>query len=207
MGVYESQILEWMQQNQQWLRQQVAAAPVMGAIVYMVVFALVLGFYIPGGVVLMLLVGAVFPLWQANVVANLGNLGGAVIGFLLSRHLLRDEVQAYYGSQLEGVNEGIRRHGWVYLIILRIAPVLPAPVVNLGMGMTPMSLPVYAVATLAGRIPMTALYVNLGSEIGEIGRMSDLLSIEIIATLFLVAALMLAGHVLLLRSGRAAKAQ
>lgn len=191
---YEQAILGWMQQNQQWLSDDIKANPVSGALIYITVFALAIGFYIPGGVVLLLMAGALFPFWEANLYANIGNMIGATIGFLLSRYLLRDEVQACYGKRLRTVNDGIRQHGWIYLLILRIAPVLPSPVVNLGMGLTPINLWLYMAVTLLGRIPMTALYVNLGMQLSEIDRLSDLLSFNIMATLVAVCVLMLAGH-------------
>lgn len=198
-AMHEAEALGWMQQNREWLQGYMAEHPLWGAVAFTLVFGLVLGFYIPGGIVLMLLVGAIFPFWTANVVANLGNLLGATIGFLLSRHLLRDEVQCCYGHRLTRVNKGIKRNGWLYLIVLRIAPVLPSPVVNLLMGLTPMPPVTYVWATLLGRIPMTALYVNIGAELGGIESLSDLLSIELIVSLVLVAALMVAGHFALTR--------
>lgn len=203
-AVYETQILHWMQDNQQWIRNYMQQHPLWGAVLFTIIFALVLGFYIPGGVVLMLMVGAIFPLWHANIVANLGNLLGATIGFFISRHLLRDEVQACYGEKLARVNKGIQAHGWLYLIILRIAPVLPSPVVNVLMGLTPMTVGTYMTVTLIGRIPMTAFYVNLGAELGEIQRMSDLVTLEIVGTLVLVCLLLLAGHFALQRYEKAA---
>lgn len=199
LAVYEIQILHWMQNNQQWLKASMLHHPFLGAAIFTVVFALVLGFYIPGGVVLMLLVGAVFPLWLANLVANTGNLAGATIGFLFARHFLRDEVQSSYGNKLSRINKGIVAHGWLYLLILRLAPVFPSPVVNLSMGLTPMKLRIYMAVTLLGRIPMTGLYVYLGSELGEINRMSELVSLEIIGSLILVCLLLLAGHFILRR--------
>lgn len=194
---YEAVILDWMQRNQEWMQERIATYPVWGAIAYVTVFALTIGFYIPGAIILLLLAGAIFPMWEANFYANLGNMIGATIGFLLSRHLLRDEVQSYYGDRLEPVNEGIRHHGWLYLLIVRIAPVVPSPVVNLGMGLSPINLWVYMMVTLIGRIPMTALYVALGMEIADIDRLSDLLSVQVVASLVAVAGLMLAGHLVL----------
>lgn len=194
---YEQAILGWMQENREWMRDDIAARPVLGAVIYTAVFALAIGFYIPGGIVLLLMAGALFPFWEANLYANLGNMIGATIGFLLSRYLLRDEVQQYYGQRLTPINEGIRTHGWLYLLILRIAPVLPSPVINLGMGLTPISTRVYMLVTLLGRIPMTMIYVNLGMELGNIYRLSDLLSAKIIGSLLLVGVLMLAGHLTL----------
>lgn len=196
---YEQAILGWMQENQEWMREDIAAYPVWGAIAYIMVFTLFIGFYIPGGIVLLLLAGALFPVWEANIYANIGNMLGAAIGFLLSRHLFHDEVQSYYGHKLKPINEGIRLHGWLYLLILRIAPVLPSPVINLGMGLTPISLVTYAVVTLIGRIPMTALYVTLGGELGAIQEFSDLLSFNVLASLFGVGLLMLGGHLALQR--------
>jgi uncharacterized membrane protein YdjX (TVP38/TMEM64 family) len=198
-SAYDAPILGWMQDNQQWFQDKILAYPLWGAIGFTLLFALVLGFYIPGGIVLMLMVGAIFPVWEANVIANLGNLLGATIGFFLSRYLLRDEVQSCYGDRLCRVNNGIRKNGWLYLVILRIAPVLPSPVVNLSMGLTPMKTGVYMAATLIGRIPMTALYVNMGAELGEIEHMSELVSLEFLGSLILVGALLLAGHFALQR--------
>lgn len=197
--VYENAILGWMQSNQQWLHSYMQNNPVWGAFAFTAVFALVLGFYIPGGIVLMLMVGAIFPLWEANLIANTGNLLGATIGFFLSRYLLHDEVQNCYGKRLKRINDGVKANGWLYLLVLRIAPVLPSPVVNLSMGLTPMRPLTYMAATLLGRIPMTALYVNLGAELSEIDNLSDLLSYEIIGSLVLVGFLMLAGHYALQR--------
>lgn len=196
---YEQPILGWMQDNQEFLSAETAARPVLGAVIYTVVFALVIGFYIPGGIVLLLLAGALFPFWEANIYANAGNMLGATIGFFLSRYLLRDEVQACYGKKLRPVNEGIKSHGWIYLLILRIAPVLPSPVVNLGMGLTPINAWVYMAVTLLGRIPMTMLYVTLGMELSDIEQLSDLLSAKIIGSLIAVGVLMLAGHIFIQR--------
>jgi len=198
-AAYEREILQWMQDNQEWLRADMRQHPVFGAVVFTLVFALVLGLFIPGGVVLMLMVGAIFPFWQANIIANIGNLIGATIGFLISRYLLHDEVQTCYGDRLHRINKGIQANGWLYLIILRIAPVVPSPVVNLSMGLTPMTVRTYMVATLVGRIPMTTLYVYLGAELGQISRMSELVSLEIIGSIFLVCLLLLAGHFALQR--------
>ncbi|MCH2546907.1 MAG: TVP38/TMEM64 family protein [Alphaproteobacteria bacterium] len=198
-SAYENDILGWMQANQEMLKAYMDTHPIWGALAFTIVFALVLGFYIPGGIVMMLMVGAIFPLWEANLIANTGNLLGATIGFIISRHLLRDEVQCCYGNKLQRVNNGIKANGWIYLLILRIAPVLPSPVVNLGMGLTPMRLRTYMLATLVGRLPMTALYVNLGQELSEIEHLSDLLSAEIIGSLILVGALMYGCHFALMR--------
>lgn len=201
VSAYELEILDWMQTNQARIQEWIHRWPLRGTLVFTCIFALVLGLYIPGGVVLMLLVGAIFPPWHAHVVANLGNLVGATIGFLLARHLLQEAVQENYGHRLHPINEGIRRHGWIYLLILRFAPILPAPLVNLGMGLTPMPLGTYMFVTLIGRIPMTALYVHLGTQLADITRLSDLLSIEIVGALLLISALILAAHYAMRRYG------
>lgn len=191
---YDQAILDWLQVNQAWMKEGMLNAPVMGPLIFVVLFALIIGLYVPGGVVLLLLSGALFPPLQANLLANIGNLCGALIGFLLARYLFYRDVQERYGNRLRLVNEGIRRHGGVYLFVLRLAPVVPSPVVNLTMGLTPIAVKTYVVATLLGRIPMTALYVNLGAELGTINTLSDILSTEIIGTLILLCLLMLAGN-------------
>lgn len=198
-AAYEQSILGWMQAHQEWMQEKVRAYPLLGPVVYIAVFALVIGFYIPGGIVLLLMAGALFPFWEANLYANIGNLLGATIGFFLSRVLLHDEMQDYFGDRLEPLNRGIRESGWFYLLLLRIAPVLPSPLINLGMGLTPITTSAYMLVTLLGRMPMTLIYVNLGKELSKIDRLGELLSREVLFSLLLIAALMLCAHLLLQR--------
>ncbi len=193
-SLYEEPILRFLQANEAWLKTQVQENPYLAPTLFVALFALVIGFYIPGGVVLLLMAGAMFPVWEANIYANIGNLLGALIGFGLSRHFFYREVQGRYRQQLKNINPHIRRNGWFYLLLLRIAPVMPSPVVNLLMGVTPIGVLTYTGATLLGRIPMTAIYVQLGAELSEVDKLSDILSAEVAMALLLLCVLIVGGN-------------
>lgn len=187
----QGHLAEW----QGWL----AAYPVAGRIGYFFLFSLIIGLYLPGGVLLMLLSGACFSFGEGVVVASLSNLAGAVIGMLLARRCCHNWVRERFPNEAARVNRGIAAHGAFYLFLLRLAPVVPSPVVNLVMGMTDMRLATYAAVTLLGRIPMTVLYVALGSRFMTLESVSGLLSLEVAGLISAVLLVMALGHLALRR--------
>lgn len=198
-SLYDQEILAYMRDYKESLEDDILEYPLLSGALYTIVFAVAVGLYLPGGIVLLLMAGALFPFWEANLYANLGNLAGATMGFLISRYFLFDYVQRNYEKQVAFINRGVYAHGGLYLFLLRVAPVLPSPVINLGMGMTPISLKTYMFATLAGRIPMTAIYVHLGNQLSRMESLRDLLSVDMIGALLAVCALVLAAKQVLRR--------
>ncbi len=85
------------------------------------------------------------------------------------------------------VSEGIRRHGFNYLLVLRLLPIVPFFLINLVAGLTPMPLRTFAVGTLVGILPGTFLYVNAGTELGTLTRPADVFSLRVLGALALLA--------------------
>lgn len=196
---YEETALQWLQAHHHVLQTWIENYPFRSRLLYILLFLIFIGFYLPGGILFMLLSGAFFSFAEGMFIASFANLGGAVIGFLLSRFLLGELVQDQFPQALSQVNQGLEKHGIFYLLILRVAPVIPSPIVNAVMGVTKMPLLTYSWVTLLGRIPMTALYVHLGAEFSTIDSLSDLVSFEILSALGALCLLMLGGHYLALR--------
>ncbi|HIB93767.1 MAG TPA: TVP38/TMEM64 family protein, partial [Candidatus Lambdaproteobacteria bacterium] len=73
-----------------------------------------------------------------------------------------------------------------YLFTLRLLPVVPFFVINMGMGLTPLrTLTFYWVSQL-GMLPGTILYVNAGSELAKIESLGDILSPTLIGSFVLL---------------------
>jgi len=139
---------------------------------YVVVTALSL----PGAALMTLVAGAIFGLVTGTVLVSFASSIGATLAFLASRFLLRDWVQAKFGARLSGINAGVAREGGFYLFTLRLIPVLPFFAINLLMGLTPMRTLTFYLVSQAGMLAGTLVYVNAGTQLGQITALQGILS-------------------------------
>ena len=133
-----------------------------------------------------LVAGALFGRWLGTAVVSLASTVGATGAFLMSRYLLRDWVQARFGERLRSINRGVEIEGGFYLFTLRLVPVVPFFVVNLGMGLTPIRVGTYAVVSWAGMLLGTFLYVNAGTALANVDSPSEVLSPKVLSSLALL---------------------
>ena len=158
------QLLAWRQ-----------AAPLASAGAFVAVYVLVTGLSLPGATVLTLAGGAIFGLLQGTVLVSIGSTLGATAACLLARTLLREPVRRRFGQRLGPIEEGVRRDGSAYLLSLRLVPVVPFVLVNLLMGLTPMPLLPFALVSQLGMLPATLVYVNAGTQLGQLTSLTGLL--------------------------------
>lgn len=107
--------------------------------VYMVVYILVTGLSLPGATIMTLAGGAVMGLFTGLVTVSFASTIGATLAFLFSRYMFRDWVQTRFSSKINAVNQGIEQEGGFYLFTLRLVPAFPFFMINLAMGLTPIS--------------------------------------------------------------------
>jgi len=146
---------------------------------------------------LSLAAGALFGRTLGTAAASLGSTLGATLAMLAGRHLLRDPVRAWLGDRLGPLDRGVDRDGVYYLVSLRLAPVVPYTLVNLGMALTRMRVVPYLLASLVGMLPMTFLLVNAGTELGRVDRPGRVLSPRVLGALILLGLLPLAARAFL----------
>ena len=130
----------------------------------------------PGATILTLAAGAMFGLWIGLLIVSFASSIGALLAFLVARHLLRDAVQSRFGKQLAPLNEGMRRDAAFYLLTLRLVPVFPFFVVNLLAGLTPIGAGRFYWVSQLGMLAGTAVYVNAGTQLASIQKPADVLS-------------------------------
>lgn len=138
------------------------------ALIYFLVYVLLTAFSIPGATVVTLLGAALFGFWLSLLLASFASTIGATLAFLSSRFLLRDWVQAKFADKLQTINQGIERDGAFYLLSLRLIPIFPFFLINLVMGLTPISTWRYYWVSQLGMLPGTAVYLNAGTQLAEI---------------------------------------
>ncbi len=143
---------------------------------YFVIYIVVTALSLPGAAVMTLAGGALFGLWTAVVVVSFASSIGATLAFLASRFLLRDWVQGKFGDKLQAINEGVEKEGAFYLFSLRLVPLFPFFVINLVMGLTPLKTSLYYIVSQVGMLAGTFVYVNAGTQIGQLESAGGILS-------------------------------
>lgn len=153
-------------------------------------------FTIASGVIFGMPLGVPVTLFSASI--------GSAAGFLAARYLLRGWVKRRYAGRVRAIDEGIRADGPAYLFTLRLIPVVPFFLINMGMGMTRMPFRVFLGVGLAGMIPGALIYVNAGTQLATIRGTGDILSPRVLGSFLALALLPWAGRALL-RWGQARK--
>ncbi len=145
-------------------------------LIYFIVYIIVTALSLPGATVMTLAGGALFGLWTALIVVSFASSIGATLAFLASRFLLRDWVQKRFGDKLKAVNEGIEKDGAFYLFSLRLVPLFPFFMINLVMGLTPLKTRQYYIVSQLGMLAGTIVYVNAGTQLGQLESAGGILS-------------------------------
>lgn len=163
-----------------------AAHPFRSLALFVLLYAAVTGMSLPGAAVLTIAAGVLFGFWPGVLAVWVGATLGATIAFLIARFLLRDWVQARFGRRLEAVNRGFAREGGFYLFTLRLVPLFPFFVVNLAAGLTPIRLTTYTWVSAVGMLPGTMVYVNAGTQLGQLQQPGDILSAALLGSFILL---------------------
>ncbi|MEA3643732.1 MAG: FAD-dependent oxidoreductase, partial [Lamprobacter sp.] len=130
--------------------------------------------------------GALFGFWQGLLLVSFASSIGATLAFLVARFLLRDTVQRRFGARLAALNRGIERDGAFYLFTLRLVPIFPFFIINLLMGLSSLRTWTFYWVSQVGMLAGTAVYVNAGTQLGNIDRVGDVLSPELLASFALL---------------------
>lgn len=167
-------------------REFQAESPFMVAGVFFAAYVLVTAFSIPGAAVMTLAAGALFGLLQGLILVSFASTIGATLAFIGARYLLRDSVQAKFGTRLKAINEGVEKEGAFYLFTLRLVPVFPFFLINLLMGLTSMKAFTFFWVSQLGMFAGTVVYVNAGTELAKIDSLSGILSPGLILSFVLL---------------------
>ncbi|MGR5528559.1 TVP38/TMEM64 family protein [Vibrio alfacsensis] len=156
------------------------------AATYFFAYIAITAFSIPGAAVVTLLGAALFGFWASLLLVSFASTIGATIAFLSSRYLLREWVQSKFGNKLSAINHGVEKDGAFYLFSLRLIPVFPFFLINLLMGLTPMTVVRFYLTSQVGMLPGTAVYLNAGIQLATIDSLSGIMSPAVLASFALL---------------------
>ncbi len=147
-------------------------AGIQGALVFGLVYVVLVAALVPGSV-LTLAAGYLYgPIWGTLLVSPASVLGAAM-AFIVGRFLARDWLSARLASneRFKRVDAAIGKSGFRLVALLRLSPVFPFSLSNYALGLTQVRFRDYALASWAGMLPGTLMYVYLGSLVTEVGQL------------------------------------
>jgi pyruvate/2-oxoglutarate dehydrogenase complex dihydrolipoamide dehydrogenase (E3) component/uncharacterized membrane protein YdjX (TVP38/TMEM64 family) len=178
--------LGFLKDSQAQLAALFEAQPLGVAAAYFAVYALATAVSFPGAVVLTLAGGALFGLGWGLLIVSFASSMGATLAFLAARFVLRESIEARFGTRLAEINRGMEKDGAFYLFTLRLIPVVPFFIINLVMGLTKMRAWTFYWVSQLGMLAGTAVYVNAGTQLARIDSLQGILSPALIGSFVLL---------------------
>lgn len=185
-GGNELLTLENLKRHQQSLGDWIDSNLPIALSAFVVVYVLVTALSLPGATVMTLAGGAFFGNLYGFAAVSLASTVGASLAFLAARFLVRDSLRKRYGDTVAKMDRGIEKDGAFYLATLRLVPVFPFFLINLAMGLTAMKLRTYAVVSWVAMLPGTFVYVNAGTQLGQIESTGDIVSADLLLSFALL---------------------
>ena len=162
--------LTQLQVRRHELQALVRDHPLATVLIYVAVYAMVVGFSLPGALVMTLSGGFLFGMWEGAAAAVTGVTAGATAMFLAARSAWGETLRARAiraGGLLQRLEAGASRNAFAYILTLRLIPGLPIWLVNVTAGLLRMRTASYLTATLMGVAPSTLVYAAIGSGLGR----------------------------------------
>ncbi len=141
---------------------------------------------LPGAAVLSLAAGAIFGALIGTLYVNIGATVGATLAFLVARYLFHDVIQTKFGPRLEKINRELETRGFNYLLFLRLVPLFPFFLINLGAGLTRIPLRTFFFGTMIGIIPGSFVFCNAGASLATITSLKEVASPRVLGSFALL---------------------
>ena len=153
------------------LRDWVQSHGALGAVVFLAAYVVVVILPLPAAA--MSVVGGLAFGWWGYPLSMLGSVLGAIAPYYIARHLLRGPLMRRIdGPKVRAADRAIADNGVVFVMLLRLTPVLPFTAQNWLLGLTAIRPLPYLLATAAGLAPGTLAMVWIG-EMGGLASVNS----------------------------------
>ena len=154
--------------------------------IFIIVYIAQTALSLPGAAILSLAAGAIFGAVMGTVYVNIGATVGATLAFLVARYVFHDVIQNKFGPRLEKINRELETRGFNYLLFLRLVPLFPFFLINLGAGLTKVPLRTFIFGTMIGIIPGSFVFCNAGASLTTITSLNEVASPRVLGSLVLL---------------------
>ena len=180
--------LDSLKQNIKWLIIWANEEFLLSRLVFFISYIIFAGLSFPLlPSVLTIAAGALFGVLEGVIIVSFASTIGACLCFLISRYFLSDFVNDKFLKKKSVIIKKFNEDGSLYLLSLRLIPTISFILINLVMGVLPISLKKFYYISQLGMLPATIVYVNAGSEISKVNNMHDIMSFSLLLSFTLIA--------------------
>ncbi|MGH6894656.1 MAG: TVP38/TMEM64 family protein [Dongiaceae bacterium] len=137
-------------------------------LVYFALYATFVALSLPGAIWLTVAGGFLFGAVVGTILAVLAATLGASLLFLATKTSLGEYLHARAGPWFIKVERGFADNQWSYLLMMRLFPAIPFFIANLVPAFLGVRLHVFAVTTVIGIVPATAIFATVGAGLGSV---------------------------------------
>lgn len=151
--ISEAEFKNWVESLSLW-----------GPIIYIVVYIFRPLIFFPAGVLSAtagIIWGPALGFFYLQIAANLSSTAE----FLLARYFARGAVENLLKGKMLKLDEGIQKHGFLTVLLIRLIPNVAWDIQNLSLGLTKVKFRDYFFATLIGIMPGSFAFVFFGSSL------------------------------------------
>jgi len=183
--------LEVLQEKQIELRSFVDANYLLALVMFTAAYTLSAAAAFPLGGVLVLLAGFLFGTFIGAMATVLAATLGGVLIFVTTRAFFKDWVEDHYGKYLKPIEKELCEHPVSYLLFLRLMPLVPFIVINVGSALVNIRLSTFVWTSVVGLLPGALLFAAAGGELSRIVDTGDVLTPSFIFLLLLLGTMAL----------------
>lgn len=160
--------LDRLLESRLWLRGLVAADPARALALAYLVYVGAVVVSVPATLILTMVCGFLFGIVAGALVAVCAATTGAAIVFAIGRGPASDLLGRVAGPRLGALAEGFRRDAFGYILFLRLLPLFPFWMTNLGPAAFGVRPRVFVLATACGLLPGAFVYAATGAGIEDV---------------------------------------
>jgi len=142
--------------------------PVLAPLLFILLYFIVVALSLPGGAMLSLAGGFLFPQPFSTLYVLIGATSGALCIFLAARTALRGFFERMAAERLRKMQKGFRENAAGYLLFLRLVPAFPFWLVNIAPAFFDVRLSTYIWTTFLGIIPGVFVFTQAGAGLASI---------------------------------------
>ncbi len=154
------------------LRSVVADHGMAALAIFALVYVTIASLSVPGGFILNLTGGFLFGGLIGGLTAAASATIGSAIVFLAARTILNDVLRRKAGGVAGRIRDGFQRSAWSYMLSLRLSPLIPFWLVNIGAALAGIPLVTFIWTTAVGILPVVLTIAFAGENLDRVAAAS-----------------------------------
>jgi uncharacterized membrane protein YdjX (TVP38/TMEM64 family) len=131
-------------------------------------YAVATAFSFPAASILTIFGGFLFGWLVGGIVVAISATLGATVLFIAAKTAFGDFLKEKVGGRVKNLADGFEKNAFSYLIVLRIAPILPFFIMNIAPALFNVPLRSYVAGTFIGILPGVFAYAYLGQGVESV---------------------------------------